>query len=523
MGVLLHQSVQLRAGTHSEKTAFRCRERYIDYSELHAQSIALSQTLIRLGLEPSGRVGIFMEKDLETPVSVYGILAAGGVYVPIDPRSGIERLEYIIRDCEIDILISSESKISILKELEERKSASLRKVIGLRENAFKTIASIPWIQALNKGDKSQSELREIQEDDLAYIIYTSGSTGVPKGMMHTHRSGLSYAQYATDLYDVDDSDIFASHAPIHFDISKFDLFGAPLCGATSVLIPEEELAFPAGLPDLIEREKITLWYSVPLALIQISSTGAIANADLSSLRWVLFAGEAFPPNHLASLMEQLPTPRYSNIYGPAETNQCTFYHIPWKDFDAREPLPLGEVWQGASYKVIGDDEQEVEAGQIGELIIHSTTTMKGYWKRPDLDANAFYVDASGRRFYRTGDSVSIDNQGLLQFHGRRDRQIKLRGYRIELDEIEATINAHNDIELCAVVLSQRNPEEKSINAYLVPKAQSNYSKESLKKSILKKLPHYSVPDQFVVLDSLPETSTGKIDRTQLLQIDCLQK
>ena len=165
------------------------------------------------------------------------------------------------------------------------------------------------------------------EQDLAYILYTSGSTGDPKGIMHTHRSALAFARWAADEYGLRPADRLSNHAPLHFDLSTFDLFAGALAGATTVIIPEAVTRFPASVSKLMQDERISVWYSVPFALTQMLLRGNIGARDLTDLRWLLFAGEVFPTKYLRQLMAALPHVRFSNLYGPTETNVCTYYHV----------------------------------------------------------------------------------------------------------------------------------------------------------------------------------------------------
>ena len=200
--------------------------------------------------------------------------------------------------------------------------------------------------------------------DLAYILYTSGSTGDPKGIMHTHRSGLAFAQWAAATYDLRAEDRLSNHAPLHFDLSTFDLFAGALAGATTVIIPEAITKFPASVAKLMADERISVWYSVPFALIQLLQRGNLAARDLSALRWVLFAGEVFPTKHLRSLLAALPGPRYSNLFGPTETNVCTYYHVDVLAEDSDETIPIGIVCENAHGLVV-DAEGQPLAGWPG--------------------------------------------------------------------------------------------------------------------------------------------------------------
>lgn len=513
---LLHHSVKKHAVERPLSTAFRCREKSLSYQELHQKSSQLANLLLSAGIKNLDRIGIYMGKDLWLPVATYGILVAGAAYVPIDPNSRQERVEFILKDCDIEVLITSQDKQKLLQKIVGSKKTNLRIVIGLGEATIEGVRSIPW-STITKSSSVPPNIK-VQEDDLAYIMYTSGSTGVPKGLMHTHRSGLAYVRHSAELYNVTSQDILGNHAPLHFDISTFEFLTGPYAGATSVLIPEEEIMFPQSLAQLIEREKLTFWYSVPLALIQILTRSDLSEVNLSSLRWVLFGGEPFPPKYVEQLMAVIPGARFCNVYGPAEVNQCTYYILPQNFKDDSTPIPIGYVWQGATDLIVDENDRAVSTNEVGELLISSCTMMHGYWARPDLNKNAFYFEEPiagfKRRYYRTGDLVKKDENGILHFYGRKDRQIKIRGYRLELDEVEAVFIAQAEIEEAVAVITTKNDEKDIVLAVILHDSKVFDCKMSLDSARLK-LPHYGIPSRIEILSSFPRTPTGKPDRERL--------
>jgi len=514
---LLHHSIAKQAGERPEQVAFRCRDQSLTYQSLYKRSSQLANLLISLGIESMDRVGIFTGKAIELPIAIYGILAAGAAYIPIDPNSPIDRLEFLLNDCGIEVLITSNQKIKVVQKIATNNKTALRCLIGIPENSIESIQSIPWsaIEAFTHSPPRVS----IQEDDLAYVMYTSGSTGTPKGLMHTHRSGLSYARYSSYLYKVSSSDILGNHAPLHFDISTFEFLTGPYSGATSVLIPEEELMFPASLAKFIEREKLTFWYSVPLALIQLLTRGDLSGVNLDSLRYILFGGEPFPPKYLAKLVALLPNAHFCNVYGPAEVNQCTNYQIP-PDYQATDqPIPIGHVWPGAKALIVDETDRPLPSNQIGELIVASSTMMHGYWGRPNLNETAFYneepIPGFQRRYYRTGDLFKMDSEGLLHFCGRKDRQIKIRGYRFELDEVEAAFTAQTEIEEAVAVMVHSSDDESEIVVAVILRNGIDFDPTKAIAFARSKLPHYGVPSRIEVLTSFPRTPTGKPNRPSL--------
>ncbi|MEM7798681.1 MAG: AMP-binding protein, partial [Chloroflexota bacterium] len=371
----------------------------------------------------------------------------------------------------------------------------------------------------------------LMEQDLAYIMYTSGSTGNPKGLMHTHASGLSYAKRAAELYGLHHGDILSNHSPLHFDMSTFDIYSGPLAGATTVIIPEEYKMLPASLSELIQDERISVWYSVTTALVELLLRGDLDNRNLEALRWVNFGGEPFPPTHLTALMAKLPQARFSNVYGPAEVNQCTYFHVPPLPNKYEERyVPIGHVWDIADWLVLDEAEREVEPGETGELLIAAPTRMAGYWNQPELTDRGFYRQKPypgspfEKIFYRTGDLVQLDEDNLLKFLGRKDRQIKVRGYRVELDEIEATLTAHPAVaEVAAYALKRPDlTDGLVIGAAVLPKRGMTATREELMEELMghvaQKLPAYACPRELVIREYFPRTGSGKINRRALMEM-----
>jgi amino acid adenylation domain-containing protein len=476
----------------------------------------MASMLNELGVKRGDRVGVFLESCLESAISVYGIMSVGSVFVPLDQNAPPARIAHVINDCGIKHIVSgAKQNRSLNKVLEE--NISLEAVIGINEQL--PVKTVSWGDVRQLSPHKDVSVRML-EDDLAYIMYTSGTTGTPKGIMHSHRSGLAYAKLSRDLYGVGPADILGNHSPLHFDISTMGYFTMPLAGGTTVLVPESHKLFPASLSQLMEKEKLSIWYSVPLALIQMLQRGVLQDRKLDSLRWVLFGGEPFPAKHLRSLMQLWDKATFSNVYGPAEVNQCTYFHLsqlPNED----ESIPLGHVWNNTEVLIVDENDVEVNDGDIGELLVRSATMMKGYWGKLELTQKAFYKRENfsnvKERFYRTGDLVWRNEEGQLMFVGRKDRQIKIRGYRIELDEIESVLISQSNIIETAVYYS-KNDEDLSIEAIVVLGGPGQETEENIKKFLAGKLPAYAVPRRIYFSDKIPRTSAGKIDYKELKKL-----
>jgi amino acid adenylation domain-containing protein len=458
-----------------------------------------------------------MPKSLEMALAVYGIMKAGAAYVPLDPFAPAARLAFVMRDCGIHHLVTDGGRREVLQAV-LAEEAELSCLIGPSPETSLPVTTISWADVDHAPEFSTAAAFGV-EQDLAYILYTSGSTGTPKGIMHTHRSALSFAEWAASAYGLQSGDRLSNHAPLHFDLSTFDLFASHLAGAVTVLIPEGITKFPASMAGLIESEKLTVWYSVPFALIQMLLHARLPSRDLNSLRWVLFAGEPFPTKHLRALMAQLPRARFSNLFGPTETNVCTFYHVPPLSEDSDEPIPIGYPCANVEALVVDGDGRQVATGEVGELLIRGGVVMSGYWGQPERTQKGFFrrpvVPGLEDVFYRTGDLVQQGPDGLLRYLGRKDRQIKTRGYRVELDEIEVALLSHGGVQEAAAYAVPDGEGSSLIEAAVIARPGTDLTSTQLIEHLSGRLPPFAIPVRLDVHDDLPRTSTGKIDRRTL--------
>ncbi|NWG13811.1 MAG: amino acid adenylation domain-containing protein [Acidobacteria bacterium] len=513
---LLPRAVDIAARRFPEREAVRCSGAFLTYAELASRANGLAQVLRYQGLKRGDRVGIFMNKSLDSAVAMHGIMKAGGAYVPLDPFAPTSRVAFMIRDCGIRHLVTTDLKLDQTALLAEA-TGELSHLIGAtNRDGYECLA---WddVRGATAADPPDIELTE---QDLAYILYTSGSTGTPKGIVHTHRSGLSFAVWAAETYGLSCEDRISNHAPLHFDLSTFDFFAAAVAAAATVIVPEAISKLPASLSGWIERERISVWYSVPFALMQLLERGGLQDRDLSSLRWVLFAGEVFPTKHLRRVMAALPHARFSNLYGPTETNVCTFYHVPPLPPGLEEAIPIGKPCANVESLIVDGENAPVKPGETGELLIRGGVVMRGYWGRPDLNERGFFRrrvfnDQYEDVFYRTGDLVRLIPDGNLKYLGRKDRQIKTRGYRVELDEVEAALLSFPGVEEAAAFPVPDGQGSCLIEAAVTAKAGSAPTGPAVLNHVSGKLPSYAVPVKVEVLASFPRTSTGKIDRRKL--------
>src|SRR5438034_173525 len=485
----------------------------IHYGELAHLSDRLRDRLFQLRVEPGDRVGICMRKSADAVASIFGIMKAGAAYVPADPTNPASRNAFIFHDCAVKILIV-EARLAEGLRLEFSQVGFAPEMVVLEG----TGAGAPLTKALDRLDAvspASSVPSAIPESSrLAYILYTSGSTGRPKGVMLSHGNAACFIDWCSDVFKPNEHDRFSSHAPFHFDLSILDIYVSLKHGATLVLVEEQLGKEPARLAPWIAEKKITVWYSAPSILSLLAQFGKLDQHSYSSLRLVLFAGEVFPIKYLKLLKSLWPHPRYFNLYGPTETNVCTFYEVPRLIPESQiEPVPIGKACPYCEPLVVNEGGTEVARGAEGELCIAGPSVLEGYWNLPENTAKAFLPDRD-IRWYRTGDIVTELPDGNYKFLGRRDRMVKKRGYRIELGEIEVALYRHPAIKEAAV-LAFPDDDGVPIKAFTSTRDGSKLSTIELKKFCSENLPLYMVPDLFCSLESLPKTSTDKIDYQKL--------
>ena len=517
MAYLLHHLLSEAAERDPGHTAVRCRERRLTYGELESRADGVAATLIAHGVGRHDRVGIHLPKSVEMVAAVYGVLKAGAVYVPLDPRAPKARLATIARDCGLAALISTPSgAASVLGEME---GGDLRLAILVGEVDGGSGWIVPTVRfEETEGAGGVSSVGTI-DADLAYILYTSGSTGVPKGVMLSHRHALNFVRWCASTLDVGPDDTVSNHAPLHFDLSVFDLYLSALTGATLAPVPDEIAYLGAELSAFIARERVSVWYSVPSALTLVVRTLPGPGA-LPSLRTVVFAGEVFPTKELRKLRDLLPDASLWNLYGPTETNVCTYYRVTDLPED-HIPIPIGRACENTEVFALRADGQPAEVGEEGELFVRGISVMDGYWGRPEKSAEVLVPDplAGGARgvAYRTGDLVRLRPDGDYEFLGRRDHQIKSRGYRIELGDIEAALASSPDLLESAAVAVPHDDWGSAIVAWVVPRNGSDVTERAMRQHVASLLPRYMVPARVEVVEGLPRTSNGKIDRQRLLE------
>ncbi len=522
MSYLLWHRLAENARRHPENPALAWRHEVLSYAELDELSSRVASALAAQGIGRGSRVGLFLPKSTKSVAAMLGILKAGAAYVPVDPSAPASRAAYILRDCVVRGLVSTARQLHRLAEvlaelgcietllLADDEEEMLPAGLPARILHWRELSSQPVTAASTDG----------VETDPAYLLYTSGSTGKPKGVILSHRNALAFVEWAASTFGLRPEDRLSGHAPLHFDLSIFDIFGALHAGACVSLVPDEISAFPLELARWIDGEKISVWYSVPSALTRLLLHGRLERFDYQSLRTVLYAGEVFPVKFLRPLMSMLGGVEFYNLYGPTETNVCTYYRLPNPLGPEVTDIPIGGACENTEVFALDADGRRIGPGETGELYVKGPTVMLGYWGQPEKSKEMLIPNplepAYHEPIYRTGDLVRLEADGSYRFLGRKDHMVKSRGYRIELGEIERALYEHGKIKEVVVLAVPDEEIGARLKAVIVTHSDGELGKDEIQAFCLARLPKYMVPEEVEFRRELPRTSTGKADRMALV-------
>ncbi len=516
------------ADAHPDRPAVWSSTGELTYADLYDRSMRLARALVEHGIEPGDRVVIALAKDVALPVAIFGTLLAGGAYVPIDYLTPPARAHVIAADAEAVAVVSSPRTVRAM-------------VLGDAHPAHDGPSdNSPALHWLGRGwfDPDRSPERQPVSDSLhqlrrlgqwrspvelpasalAYILYTSGSTGRPKGVAHTHASALAFVRWAADAVGLAENDVLSQHASPSFDLSVFDFFGAAMASAQLALVPASTFGRVASLCSFIVQTGVTVWYSVPSALLRASGTESLALLQDSALRQIILAGEEIPVGPLRVLWKNLPPScRVANWYGPTETNVCTFHDVTALDVDGGDPIPIGRPCPYASTSLVAEDGAVMPNDAAGELLVASDTLMSGYWKLPDATSRVFSTGPDGRVYYTTGDLVSRDAARGFTFRGRVDRLLKVRGHRVQPEEVEHVLEQRAEIDEAAVV-KHRLSDVEVLAAVVRVAGGGELEHDAVIGHCRRFLPPYMVPDLILPVGELPRGPRGKADYHAVLEL-----
>ena len=487
--------------------------RTYSYNDYLNESLRIAALLRRSGIEAGDRVCIAAPKSFSLYASIYGTVLLNACYVPIDYTIPAERGRKIIGDCAASTLITTERNLARLlggpspETLNEKISGEL--VVALRGGRAPAPA--------NGSSGLPARPESLDPSSPAYILYTSGSTGEPKGVVHTHRSATAFVEWAVGELGVGNDDIIAQMASVSFDLSIFDVFGAVKAGAQLAPIHESAMISPVTLCRAVAKAKATVLYCVPSLVLREIKSHELGWAELerSSLRHLVFAGEPINHQALRRLRPYVPDIALHNWYGPTETNVCCFHPITDGDIFDEDAIPIGKACPYTQLSFLWDAPRS--GAEVGELLVAGDSLMTGYFNREEATARAMHRDERGTTFYRTGDFVRGSQNGDLIFLGRRDRQVKVQGRRIQLDEIESTLQKHLANAEIACTLIRCDGADPFIVAAIAGMGASENG-DDFKRLVEDQLPLFMLPERIFAIDALPRNERGKIDYDALAQI-----
>lgn len=476
--------------------------RSITYQQLAEDVRVAARRLAQGGVRTGDRIGILLERSIDAIVAIYATLTLGAVYVPFDSRWPVLRRRQVLEAIDAKAIVAS--------------------------NPDGTTAGLaPLILTPSEFYVSDAELREpsnelaVDPKNLAYILFTSGTTGVPKGVCVSHCAARHFVEWTKHEFGLTCRDRVAGVSSFTFDLSIFDVFSTLSSGATLYLYDHRKVILSSNLARFLERHSVTIIYTVPTTLSLLEARGRLNRYDLSSLRVVMFAGEQYPSQAFHRLRAALPSHvKYSNLYGPTETNVCTAYHVDG-DISETAGIPIGRPLPGFEIIPAPVADQSLHGANAAELYVTGPSLMTGYWGQSNEEAAHWWYDpASGRRAYRTGDICRLDENNNWIFLGRVDNQVKVNGFRIEVEEVENVLLTVPAVAHCAVVAVRTSGNSiAQLVAYVVlgDDVEAEELSTRLTDICRTRLPSYSQPQKYVYVLQIPTTVSGKVDRAALVE------
>ena len=487
-GQWVHQLIEARVLAQPDAPALIFAGQLLSYAELNRRANRLAHRLIEAGVGPDVLVGLAVERSIEMVVGLLAVLKAGGAYVPLDPEYPPERLAYMLEDSGVKLLLTqAHLPLPVPQGLE---------TLMLGESTF-------------EGYSEENPGVMLDGENLAYVIYTSGSTGQPKGAGNRHSALLNRLQWMQEAYGLEASDSVLQKTPFSFDVSVWEFFWPLMTGARLVVAAPGDHRDPAKLVSLINQQNVTTLHFVPSMLQAFLQDPAVSSCQ--SLQRILCSGEALPADAQHQVFAKLPQAALYNLYGPTEA-AIDVTHWTCVD-EGRDAVPIGRPIANLGCYILDSNFEPVPVGVLGELYLGGIGLARGYHRRPALTAERFIAHpfVKGERLYRTGDLARYRADGVIEYAGRIDHQVKLRGLRIELGEIEARLLEHALVREAAVLAV----DGKYLVGYLVLQNAADDWRDRLSAHLAQYLPDYMVPAQWVLLEQMPLSPNGKLDRKAL--------
>ncbi len=485
----IHQLFEAQVTQTPDAIAIVFEDQRLSYRELNHRANQLAHYLQKMGVEPETLVGICLERSPLILVALLGVLKAGGAYVPLDPQYPKERLESMLADAQVSLLLTQSMLFEVLPQDRQH-------LVDLETDD------------LYAQEDSENPTSKAKPTNLAYVLYTSGSTGKPKGVTIEHRSVVAFLNWARSVFTAEQLAGVLAATSLCFDLSVFELLAPLSCGGKVILAKNI-----FHLPNLPAAQEVTLLNTVPSVIAELLRAKGIP----SSVETVLLAGEPLPQKVVDRLYQKSTIQKVFNLYGPSEDTVYSTYALV-KQKSQKVP-PIGRPIANTQTYILDVNLQPVPIGVLGELYLGGAGLARGYFNQPALTGDQFlpnpFDHELGARLYRTGDLARYLPDGNLEFLGRIDQQVKIRGFRIELGEIEAVLSQFPNVQQAAVIAKEVTPGDLQLVAYFVSISGKKSTDDELRNFFKQKLPEYMVPAFFVALTALPLTPNGKLDRKAL--------
>lgn len=470
----------------------------LTFGELKHRAQRIATEIAKRGDEINRPIAIYLPKNNDAIASFLGAMYSGNIYTPLDIKNPIPRIEAILNAANPSCIITNDKLLPNLKKC------------GLDVD----IINIDELDLEGDVDKSFN-YKKCVDTDPAYILHTSGSTGVPKGVVISHLSIIDYINWVADTFDITEKEKIGNQTPFIFDMSTLDIYLMIFKGATLFIIPEQKFIFPAALLDYINENEINFIFWVPAVLVNIANLKLLDSNKIPTVKKVLFGGEVMPPKHLSYWIKNLDENIvYGNMYGPTEITGTCVYHIVDDTFNEDESLPIGKPCRNTDILVLNERDELCGVGEKGELCVRGSSLALGYWNNFDKTNTVFVQNPLNKsvpeRIYRTGDIVFLNEKGEYIYIGRKDFQIKLSGYRIDLGEIEHYILSVFDTINAGVFFDRIKNE-----IVLIYESEHEIPVKDFRLRLMEVLSKHMIPTRYIKMDVLPKSTTGKIDRALL--------
>ncbi|MBD3243679.1 MAG: AMP-binding protein [Chitinivibrionales bacterium] len=515
--VLVHEWLRRTARRTPERTAVVCGDQRASYADVDRLSDRMARSLMECGVRRGDRVVILLDTSVETIVAIYGVLKAGAVFVALEGSVKAPKLAYVLADCAARVLVTHTTKQRVVADCADRFpdvwcDAVIWTGSGGSPDGVRMGMSRSWDWAVDeRHDAHIPDPPRVIDVDLAALIYTSGSTGEPKGVMSTHRNMVSAARSIIEYIENDPDDVILVPLPLSFDYGLYQVLMAFMFGGTVVL--ETFFMYPETVLRTIERERITGLPIVPTIAAMLLRLQDLPRRQLASLRYITNTGAALPVEHIKRLREMLPNVRMYSMFGLTECKRVCF--LPPDQLDLR-PASVGKAIPNCETLIVDENGAPVAPGESGELVVRGSNVMQGYWHAPDATRHAYRQgDYPDDRRLHSGDYFRTDEEGFLYFLGRRDDLIKSRGERISAREVENVLCMMEGISEAAVVGVPDDVMGQAVKAFVVPADGSAIAERLVLRHCRANLESFMVPKYVHIVDTLPRTPHGKVDKRTL--------